>query len=291
MDWLINIYRQVPHELWVPLTAILAAVFTATVAFTGVVLTNRSAQKRHLSDLEHDEKSRQLERKSELRKLVYLEALADLGTISATLSSLWDFDKPLSFEQGMLSKAYGSSFRLFAIAEMETIRALAAASQIAGEIAIRTIPMRVAYEKRKALQQQVQSYFNRAVEHRDRVVAQLANDATIGPEKRKELEEERDRLNGLVEKSGKELLAVFRSFANNKIEILLLGAELKTKFDRELQAVILAIRAELQFPLDAAEFSTVMTSSSDQELQLMRTASDSLRAQLDDLFDEQKVSS
>lgn len=291
MDWLLNIYRQVPHELWVPLAAILAAVFTAAVAFTGVVLTNRSAQKRHLSDLEHDEKSRQLERKSELRKLVYFEALGDLGMISATLSNIWDVDKPLSIEQGMLSKAYGSSFRLFAIAEMETIRALAAASQIAGEIAIKTIPIRIAHEKLKAVQQRVQSFFDRAVEHRDRVVAQLANDATIGTDKRKELEEERDRLNGLVEKSGKGLLDVMRSLANNKIEILLLGAELKTKFDRELQAVILAIRVELQFPLDAAQFSKVMGSSSDQTLQLMRTASESLRTQLDDLLNEQNVSS
>lgn len=84
-DQMIQLFAAVPVTFW-------AALVGATVALTGVVLTNWGTSRRLAQQLEHDAKQKQLDRLASLRKEIYLRAGEQVVRTQQHLSSLNTLD-------------------------------------------------------------------------------------------------------------------------------------------------------------------------------------------------------
>jgi hypothetical protein len=122
MPWLLETYKQVPHELVAPLSAILAAAFTGIVAFVGVLLGNRAAARRQLAENKATEARARLERDQSLRRAVYLETLKELAGTQQLISIAWNFNRT----QEVVPEARSTTYQARLIAGPKTLRALAA---------------------------------------------------------------------------------------------------------------------------------------------------------------------
>src|SRR5258708_2161295 len=127
MEWLVKTLSLIPKELWTPIGTLGAGIFTAIVAFTAVMLQNRSAERRHQREIANDAKQRMLEREAELRKLVYIDAVEQLSALLVRLTILAKMDIT-DDDMDSLSRGLASINRLYAIAEIDTVRAVQKAS-------------------------------------------------------------------------------------------------------------------------------------------------------------------
>ena len=96
MSWILSIYRQIPPELLAPAGAFFAAFLTALVAFTGVVISNRAAERRQRVELDAAEKRASNERDHTLRQTIYLETLDNLGALIARVFDFWNVEHSIS---------------------------------------------------------------------------------------------------------------------------------------------------------------------------------------------------
>lgn len=272
MNAFLDLFRSIPKELWTPLGTLAAGIFTAAIAFTAVLIQNAAAGRRHRRELEHDARQRELEGASELRKIVYLEVLDSLAQTSALFTDLWNLNVPESDIQTALSqKLKAASNRLYAVAGMETIRAMDEVSRAALETVRAVFPIRLSYAAVKNSDERVTRFFERAVKRRDELLDALAEDKELTTEKRTTLEAERERMQGIVDRSCARLIEVHGQRVSSLLDVQLLGQDKAKDLQRALWRVTLSLRRELGFPIDESVFNSLMEAFADSSVTTLRS--------------------
>lgn len=258
LDDLLAGLAKIPRELWTPLGVVAAGAFTAIVAFIGVMLQNRSAERRHRRELDHYAEQQRLEREAELRKITYLEAATDLARYRTVLRETANPRIPLESLALQLKELQGSSSKLYLIAGPEIVRALSEANRVATEIAAELAPVRFHYEIYKASSEGVQKIIIDANSEIDSIDQQLQSKEMPG-ESRKELELRRETLRSRIISIGEKRLDRLNSEFKLVTDMLLLGHKKGVRYDQAFWKVIVAIRKELGFPIvDESEFLKVL---------------------------------
>jgi len=281
MKAFLDFLSSIPKELWTPIGTLAAGIFTAVVAFTAVMLQNSAAARRHRRELEHDANQRSLERASELRKIVYLDALDSLSRMTSLITDMWNVNiSETALNESLGAEVKTATGRLYAIAGIETIRALDDVNRAALELVQAILPIRLSFGGVRQLQDRVKSFFERAATQRDEVVAALS-DKELSDEKRAALEAERARLQAVVEKSATKFLELQRGSVNSSLDVQMLGIEKARKFHRAVWRVTLAIREELGFPIDQKVFGDVMEAFLESSLETLRSVAKTMEADME----------
>jgi len=282
--------------LWTPLGTLFAGIFTATVAFLVVRLQNRSAARRHRAELEHDKQQRNLERLAEMRKLVYLQALEDLGAFGSVLTDLWNIDAPVDALRQRLEKYRGSMSRLSGIASIDTIKALNNADTKAMEIMPSALSVRLAAASLKSSTDRIRMFFEDSASQHTDITKRLKEDSALNVQQRKKLEEERDRLLRAVEKAGKMTLDNLSSDAMFQLEFAVTGQKRIKEYNRAMSRVVVEIRKELGFEIDESAFLAFTDAAAEEQHKaflltmekIKDTSSKHLEAKLGSATDGQK---
>jgi hypothetical protein len=218
-----------------------------------------AAGRRHREELKHDATQRELERASELRKIVYLDALDTLAQSSVLMSDVWN----MRISEGELlestkEKLKTASGRLLAVADLDTIRALDEVNRAALEMMQTNVSLRISHTGVKQSEGRMTDFFERAVKQRNEIAAKIANSKDLDEEQIKALKEEHGRLQALVSKSADGLLNTNLKRLNAALDIQMLGVERMAKFDQAMRRLTLAIRKELGFKIDEGALSELM---------------------------------
>jgi hypothetical protein len=270
---------SIPKELWTPLGTLAAGIFTAFVAFTAVVLQNMAAGRRHRQELRHDAIQRELERASELRKIVYLDALDSLAQSSALMSDVWNMNiSEEELSDSVKQKLKIVSGRLSAVANLDTIRALDEVNRAGLEMVKTVASLRISHASVKQSEGRLKDFFEKAVKQRNEAAAKIADSKDLAEEQRKALEEEHGRLQTLAGEGAAKLLDAVLHRLNAVLEIQMLGVERKVKFDRAMWRLTLAIRQELGFKIDEKAFSELMENSAQHTADTFRAITKEVRA-------------
>jgi hypothetical protein len=266
------------------------------IAFLAVWLQNRSAARRHRAELEHDKQQRNLERLAEMRKLVYLQALEDLGAFGSVLTDLWNVDVPASDLRLRMEKYKSSMARLSGIASIETIKALNNADSKAVELMPWTFSVRLAADSCKSTSDRIRNVFEDSIRQRADITKRLKEDSALNVQQRKELEEERDRLLNVVEKTGKMTLDALSSDATFQLEFAVTGQKRIKEYNRAMSRVVVEIRKELGFEIDESAFLAFTDAAAEEQHKaflltmekIKDTSSKHLEAKLGSATDGQK---
>lgn len=244
-----------------------AGLLSAGIAFIGVVLQNISASRRHLRDLEHDANQRKLEREAELRKLIYLDAVENLTMLSAKVLGLVSI-KQTDQKDDDLARRLGLITRLYAIAEIETVRLVERATRAIVNAAFYIARLNMAIMAFERKVDELKRLFELAVEQRDNRSKQLAASG-LGSEDQQKLIAERDQFQERVVNLAEDLEKRLSQLLAHKVDLFSATASKSNDVNPHVWRAVIAIRRELGFPIDEGEFLALASESSGE---IMRAA-------------------
>ncbi len=289
MNWFLNVYRQIPAELLGPAGVFLATLFTAAVAFTGVVLTNRAAERRQRVELSAAEKRASVERDQTLRKTIYLETLNDLGVQLGKVFDLWNVNKTVSMSGDEISKSSGSVYRSYLVASPRTVQALIAANASIDSAAVEALPLRVRYAAFTASRQQMESMLERIQKERERLVSEL-NNGTADTERQSAIESRKKKLSEMEQSVLEHLLESLEHATRSAMDILMLGSKRRVTVEKRVFALIAAIRDELSLPAVGHETLGLLADAAEEALKVSSQSVANLKAMIPLLTDQAKAS-
>lgn len=104
--------------------ALSSALVGSLIAFAGVWMTNRSAQKRQDAQLAHDSRHKERDRKLALKRDLYLEAVAALHAAQLAITQLADMQLDMAAVQATYVAKSPAIMKVIAVAEVATLRPL-----------------------------------------------------------------------------------------------------------------------------------------------------------------------
>jgi hypothetical protein len=262
-------FQSIPKELWTPIGMLAAGLLSAGIAFIGVLIQNISASCRHRRELEHDGTERKLEREGELKKLVYLDAVQELTALStkivATAATGQEANEKEK-EKEELSNSLGKINRLYAIANIETVRAVERATRTLMHAAVKIARAKMAILIFENKVNEFEKVFNIAVEQCDIRAKKLASPDALSDEEKKTISAELERFQGTVKEVGEDLIKFKSKVAQRKVDLFSLSTKSSQEAVPHVWQAVIEIRRELGFPIDQENLLAVASESSDELL-------------------------
>lgn len=125
---------SVPTVVW---SGVIAAVVSLTGAVAGVVLSNRSSEKRLVDQLRHDAAEKQRDRLAALRREVYLKLFEELSAVGGHLGALAGKDPVTENLGGPLQTAIAQLGKVQLVGKPQTALFAGELSSLYGEALIR----------------------------------------------------------------------------------------------------------------------------------------------------------
>jgi len=274
---LIALLERVPGTFW-------GVVIGSFFSLSGVVLTNRASDRRQRAQLAYDRDLKNRERELSLRKDVYLAAAE---AISAGLSAVARF-ADLSVPHDKLTERYveksAAIAKVHVIATEDTAKAVAAFSGELGATYLRLSTKRfplIAQKQRLAL---LDDQMNRSGAERDRMVGlmkQYSLDGAADPRQwdvQRSYEAERARVDEVVKEH--ELLNA--EFYAKQLDYMTECASESMRLGKLLVPALLAVRAELELPIDGAAYVQIIEQSVSKQETLLKEFINGMRSLPDD---------
>ena len=243
--------QSIPKELWTPIGTLLAGVFTAVVAFVAVAMQNRSAERRHKQQLEHDSNERSIERLATLRRTVYLDSVEALMARAAAYMDLWGFDLDWKAFKKKIQKSDGPIARVYVLADLSTIKALQEASTTAMAVMPHALSVQLAFMKVKETRDVMMEFQERLVKKRSALTEKLQNNLLDDGE-RKNLEKEKENLSQSLKDLTEDIVDGLKRDMEFSAKALLRGHELLREHFSATANSIVEMRRELGQESDQA---------------------------------------
>lgn len=260
MTWytdILTLIEKIPASFW-------GVVVGSLLALGGVVVSNRANDRRLRQQLAHDREIRNRERELSLRKDIYLAAAEAISTGINSLGSFANLDIP----NDKLTAAYidksPSIAKVHVIALKDTAKAIAKLVGELGAAYLRLFAARLpllAEKQRIAVLKDSMDAFGR---ERDRML-ELMKQYNLSGEKdprkwdilEKNFNFEQQRINAAI----KEHDGLSSAMYLKQIDLMTECINETTKLSRLIVPVLVAVRAELDIPLDEESYVAVMEES------------------------------
>jgi hypothetical protein len=167
---------------------------------------------------------------------------------------------------------------------METIRALEEAGDEALALTSKAMSIRVSYQRYELGSDNRKDMFDRAVKQRNEVSSKLSEEGILEDE-RKQLQDRKMRLQGVVDKALEMVLADERAKAELMLDMQLLAVDQSRDFHRALWRAIGSIRNDLGLSVDQQELSEIGEASYERSRSALMAIADQLREQFNEHFD------
>jgi hypothetical protein len=174
-----------PNEVWM----LLSALVSGGIAVLAVALQNK-----------HDANQRALERASELRKTIYLDALDYLGGLGSLMNDFWNLRISEEDIKAKIGELKSQSERLHAVAGLDMIRALDEMWRAVLDVVAMVTPVRRSHRTIVLLDSVLTEYLDKWSKERDEITATLAGSKDLSKEDRVALEEKRGSLEAVLKK-------------------------------------------------------------------------------------------
>ncbi|HVS25907.1 MAG TPA: hypothetical protein VHE58_01130 [Burkholderiales bacterium] len=257
MNWfaaLLDLFERIPPLFW-------GVVVGSFFSLGGVVLTNRANDRRLRAQLAHDRDLKNRDRELSLRKEVYLAAAEAIfaGFISVTKFANLEIahDK---ITETYLEKAPAIA-KIHVIAQEETARALARFSGELGAVYLRLFAKRVplGFQKQQLtmLDRQIVGFAN----ERDRMLELMKQynlEGATDQRRWKVIQDNFDFEQRRVAESSKQREALAATLYATQLEYMKECISETTKLSRLLVPVIVAVRTELDLPIDEATYLQII---------------------------------
>lgn len=252
-----------------------AATTASFITLLGIGLQNRAESIRNMARLTHDALQRDREREMALRRDVYLRAAEAMAQAQEYLAGFANTEISAQQHESMI-KGVGSDLnKVHIVGSLATVQAIVEANQFfvsaVADLSIRKLPVQQLARETELEQTAIDS----AIARRDEALAGMKEMSrstnTDGHARLWELQnrifndEQADIDAALTRKE--ELQG---HFSQQQMELLRLSAQAGLEFGRLVTKANLAIRRELELPLEAEEY-----------LSLMQTSYDTLSRQVD----------
>lgn len=252
-----------------------AATTASFITLLGIGLQNRGESKRNIERLTHDALQRDREREMALRRDVYLRAAEAMAQAQEYLAGFANTEISGQQHESMIKGVGADLNKVHIVGSMATVQAIVEANQFfvqaVADLSIRKLPVQQLAREIEFEQTAIDS----AVARRDEALAGMKEmsraTSTDGHARLWELQnrifndEQADIDAALARKE-----QLQERFSQQQVELLRLSAQAGLEFGRLVTRANLAIRRELELPLDADEY-----------LNLMQTSYDTLSRQVD----------
>lgn len=249
-----ELMQQVPGAVW-------GAVIAALIAFGATVLTNRNSRKQLQMQLDNDRRKRERERTLSLRRSVYLPAAEALIRAQQTLADVIDIDVPGEEPQRVLSDALAVCSRIHVVGSERTVRALMEYVAALAPAYMELLTLRIPLVKRNQ-----QAIAHQAVA--DKANADLARTTELMKQFNLSGQTDSAAWDRLVRQSKRESELMHEETRKSKelrdanmaatLDLALRMRDLGAGVASLFPDVLLAARAELDLPIDAAEYRQLM---------------------------------
>jgi hypothetical protein len=252
-----------------------AATSASFITLLGIGLQNRGESKRNIERLTHDALQRDREREMALRRDVYLRAAEAMAQAQEYLAGFANTEISGQQHESMIKGVGADLNKVHIVGSMPTVQAIVEANQFfvraVADLSIRKLPVQQLAREIELEQTAVES----AIARRDEALAgmkEMSRSAGTGSHAR--LWELQNRIFNDEQADIDDALArkeqLQEHFSQQQMELLRLSAQAGLEFGRLVTKANLAIRRELELPLDAEEY-----------LNLMQTSYDTLSRQVD----------
>jgi hypothetical protein len=250
------IFYGIPLALWV---AIGAVVFAPIISFAGVVLSNRNARKNLKIQLGHDAEERDRERTMSLRREVYLNAAEAMVHANGLLGRMTDIEN----DQRVLGQEFatdlGKIAKIHIVGTKETVEAVMNYVNTLAPCFIELTSKRTPLLITKASIAHEQTFIDAALAERKRFTAmlqQLNLDGVTDKTKRDPIFAQ----SKIASENHESHIAAMNKLWRQQLEgIEGIVSHLQTvadKVTRLLPPAILAVRSEMELPLDPAWYES-----------------------------------
>jgi hypothetical protein len=257
---LLSLIEKIPAALW----GVFGAVIGSVIALGGVVLTNRASDRRLRIQLGHDRELKARDRELALRKDVYLAAAE---AVSAGFYSVARF-ADLSIPHGQLTQQYlekaPAIAKVHVVAKEQTARAFL---HFVGELSaafLRLFTKRyplIAQQQRLAMLQDHMNRFGAERDHIVQLMKQYNLDGVPDPRRWEVLQRNFDFERDRVDKVIKEHTALAAEHYANALEYMKECIAEMMKLANVLVPTIVAVRDELDLPIDEATYRQLVDES------------------------------
>ena len=244
MDSIVQAYQQLPKELLPPLGGLAAAILGSLAAFTGVIISNRAAERRQRVELQAAEQRARVEREESLKRSLYLETLDSIGAVMGRLPELWNVNKELGKWADGMTFSQSPTYRTYLVASPRTVAALMAVNEAIGTAGLDVMPILIRHGAIVAIEKQFQTALE-ALNDEDRRLDQEASGSDTAPDRRSAIEQRRAEIKQLSAATLGRLTRASESNLTLGLDILKLGAKVRTGIARLIATLIVEIRAEL----------------------------------------------
>jgi hypothetical protein len=245
-----------------------AATSASFITLLGIGLQNRGESKRNIERLTHDALQRDREREMALRRDVYLRAAEAMAQAQEYLAGFANTEISGQQHESMIKGVGADLNKVHIVGSMPTVQAIVEANQFfvraVADLSIRKLPVQQLAREIELEQTAVES----AIARRDEALAgmkEMSRSTSTGSHAR--LWELQNRIFNDEQADIDDALArkeqLQEHFSQQQMELLRLSAQAGLEFGRLVTKANLAIRRELELPLDADEYLTLMQTSYD----------------------------
>ena len=247
MRWT-ELIGHIPEAIW---GVILGSVLAFGGTFVGLWL-----------QLKHDAKQRERERRMQLRRDVFLEAAEGVAGSADYFMRFANVGVPLK-DLGTSEARGGWLNKLYTVASLETIEAFALAGASLGAAAFDLFRQRIRIDEVSgqidATDQQAQNVSQALERIREEATAQAGQERTPEVEQRfQELQHHWNQMWQSLESLGLNRRTLQAQKSSLERHLLESAVDYSRTYQAKLRRAVVALRAELELPLDAQAFETTM---------------------------------
>ena len=276
MSWFVDfigLVERIPPAFW-------GVVVGSFFSLGGVVLTNRANYKRLRAQLAHDRELRNRDRELALRKDVYLAAAEAISAGFISVGNFANLDIPDDkVTEAYLEKAPAIA-KVHVIAKQETVRAVASVLGELGAVYLRLFAKRVPLGFQKQQLTLLDEEIKGLAKERDRMLELMKQDMLDGAADKRRwdvIQANFDFQQKRVRETATRRDALAASLYPKQLEYMKECVEETMKLSRLLVPAVLAVRSELDLPIDEATYLQVVEESINKQEASLREFLQQLR--------------
>jgi len=251
---LASLVESIPATFW-------GVIIGAFFSLGGVVITNRSNDRRLRAQLAHDREVRNRERELSLRKDIYLDAAEAISAGLNAIARFADMDVPYNqLTAGYMEKA-ASVAKVHVIAREDTAKTVTA---FLGELTsayLRLLPKRFVLGQQKAQLELLKQQIDTFGKERDRMVELMRQFNLEGSNDQRRwtvIQNNFDFESKRVADTATKHDAVAGDFYKQQLQYMKECVDENARLSRLLVPVLSAVRAELELPLDERAYMDII---------------------------------
>lgn len=277
---LLALLEKIPATFW-------GVVIGSFFSLGGVVLANHASDRRLQAQLDHDHKLKNRERELSLRKDVYLAAAE---AVTAGFNAVGRFpDLNIPYEK--LTEHYqdkaSSIAKINVIAKEETVRTFVRFTNELASTFLRLVVKRyplTAHQQRITILQDQLKHFGSARDRMVELMEQYNLDGTVDQHRWDQIQKKFDFEQGRVKKAIEESSALAKELYIKQLEYMRECVSETMKLGRLLVPALIAVRKELELPIDETSYLQIIEESATRQEANLREFLENVRGVVDTQF-------